>query len=179
MRIVCPYTLASDPGMERGLHPLCEAALAAHAPDAEMLYLGTRHDSYRDLLADLWAAGDSFLLIEHDVEIHDRVIPELDACPEPWCSFPYPVGSPDGMIDSSLGCTRFTADLLAAVPDMIDRLPVRDWRRLDCELAPRLRQAGFVPHVHHPAVKHHHVYPAPGGNRCACGYPGGEHDHPC
>ena len=33
----------------------------------------------------------------------------------------------------------------------------------------KLLTAGYKPHVHYPAVIHHHAYPAPGGERCACG----------
>jgi hypothetical protein len=177
VRVVCPYVLAGEPGVERGLHPLCEQALARFAPDAEMHYLGTRPDAYRELLEECWAQGESFLLVEHDIEIHERVVSELQACQEPWCAFPYAIGAPGGdLIDSSLGATRFSAALLEALPGLIGSLPVRDWRRLDCEIAPRLRSAGFAPHVHSPPVSHHHVYPAPGrpdGEWCACGT---EHD---
>lgn len=172
MRVIVPYTVPG-PRIERGLHPLCEAALAKRAPQAEMFDLGERHDAYRELLEECWADGRAFLLIEHDIEIRAGVVEELEACPEPWCSFAYAIGWPPGLIDSSLGCTRFSAELLAATPSLISDLPVRDWRRLDCEINPRLRTAGYAPHVHEPAVKHHHAYPAPGGFRCACG-----EDHP-
>jgi hypothetical protein len=178
MRVICPYVTAGEPGIERGLHPLCEQALAKFAPDAELLYLGTTPTAYYDLLGELWAAGQSFLLVEHDIELRAGLVEELETCPEPWCAAPYVVGSSrDGFIESSLGCTRFTAEIMRAVPDLISSLPVRDWRRLDCEISPRLRTAGFEPHVHHPAVKHHHVYPRlprdGGGMWCACGT---EHD---
>lgn len=169
MRIVVPYTLASDPGVERGLHPLCERALARYAPEAEMFDLGNRPDAYHELLCEVWAAGEAFLVVEHDVEIHADVVPELEACPEPWCLYPYGIGFPPRPCDCALGCTRFSADLIAAVPDLMRSLPCRDWRRQDCEISPRLRRDGFTPHVHVPPVRHHHVYPGPGGPGCACG----------
>lgn len=172
LRIICPFVHGDEPGVERGLHPLTEQALARYAPDAEMHYVGTRHDAYRELLEEAWAARESFLVVEHDIEIRAGLVEELDACPEPWCAAPYVVGSdPNGFIESSLGCTRFSAELLRDAPQIISGLPVRDWRRLDCEISPRLRTAGYEPHVHLPAVLHHHRYPAgvPGGWRCACG----------
>ena len=169
MRIVCPYVTVGTPGVERGLHPLCEQALARYAPGTDMIDLGNRPDAYHELLCELWAADEAFLIVEHDVEIHERVIPELEACGEAWCAFPYAIGYPPLPIDSSLGCTRFSAEAIRLVPDLMSMLPVRDWRRQDCEINPRLRTAGLEPHVHLPAVKHHHAYPAPGGERCACG----------
>lgn len=177
LRVIVPYVRGDENGVERGLHPLCERSLSQHAPDTEMHYLGNRHDAYRELLEDVWRAGDSFLVVEHDIEIHAGVVPEAQACPEPWCAWPYVVGSdPDGFIEASLGCTRFSADLLRDVPNLIDSLPVRDWRRLDCEISPRLMTAGYSPHVHMPPVLHHHRYPAPGGWRCACGQKHDEED---
>jgi hypothetical protein len=135
-----------------------------------MHYVGTRHDAYRELLEEVWRDGESFLVVEHDIEIRGGLPEEMDACPEPLCAAPYVVGSdPNGFVETSLGCTRFSAELIAAVPTAISGLPIRDWRRIDCELSPRLRTAGYVPHAHLPAVKHHHAYPAPGGKRCACG----------
>lgn len=169
MRVIVPYTIAGEPGVERGLHATCEQALSRFAPDAEMIYLGTRPDAYHDLLEELWAAGQSFLLIEHDIEIHQHVLTEAEACPEPYCSWPYGIGYPADPVTVALGCTRFSAEIIDAVPDLMSMLPVRDWRRQDCEIAPRLKAAGFEPHVHDPPVLHHHAYPAPGGERCACG----------
>lgn len=170
VRVICAYVNGDEPGAPRGLHPLCEQALAKYAPDAEMHYVGTRHDAYRELLDEVWRDGKSFLVVEHDIEIHADVIPEALDCAEPWCAWQYVVGSdPNGFVETSLGCTRFSADLLRDFPAGISGLPVRDWRRIDCELSPRLRTAGYAPHVHLPAVLHHHAYPAPGGHRCACG----------
>lgn len=174
LRVVAPYTVVGAPGIERGLHPLCEAALARYAPQAELFDLGNSPTAYHALLSELWAAGGSFLVVEHDIEIGAHVVPEAEACPEPWCAWPYVVGSSrEGFIESSLGCTRFSAEILTAVPDLMSMLPVRDWRRLDCEMSPRLRAAGFEPHVHAPPVLHHHTYPRlpeeGGGVWCACG----------
>jgi hypothetical protein len=170
VRVICPFVRGDEPGVRRGLHPLTEQSLAKYAPDAEMHYVGTRHDAYRELLEEVWRDGESFLVVEHDIELSEGLVEGFAACSEPWCAAKYVVGSdPNGFIETSLGCTRFSAELLAAVPNAISGLPVRDWRRIDCELSPRLRGAGYAPHVHSPPVRHHHTYPAPGGHRCACG----------
>lgn len=168
MRVVCPYVTLGGK-IRRGLHPLCEQALARFAPDAELIDLGDRFDAYRLLLEELWRDGESFLLVEQDIELHEAVIPELGACQEPWCLYAYNIGWPPAPVRSALGCVRFSSRLLAEFQDAIVGLPVRGWNQLDASLYPRLRDAGFRPHEHEPLVAHHHVYPAPGGHRCACG----------
>ena len=167
MRIVAPYT---------AFHPLAEQALTRHAPTAERVPLGDRPDAYYRFLRELWEAGESFHVVEHDIEIHAGVV---DAeCAEPWCVWPYrgPGRDAEGaMLTRSLGCTRFHRDLLTAHPDLLAGFPVghgvnfetspRNWRRVDSELAPRLQGLGYKPHQHEP-VLHHHVYNETG---CACG----------
>lgn len=167
LRVICPFVVPEP--AKRGLHPFCEAALARYAPEAEMVDLGSRHDAYYALLREVWADGKAFLLVEHDIELHEAVIPELGACQEPWCLYAYNIGWPPAPVRSALGCVRFSARLLAEFPDAIAGLPVRGWQQLDCSLYPRLREAGFRPHEHEPLVAHHHRYAAPGGERCACG----------
>ncbi len=155
IRVFCPYTT---------LHPRTRSALVEHAPDAEVMDLGTSHDAYYNALSELWRGGKTFLVVEHDIEIHEGVLPQLRECDEPWCLFPYR-GPEDVMLTSSLGCTLFSAELLARHPQVMAELPVRDWRRLDCELSPRLMQLGYEPHVHEPMVLHHHVRE---NGRCDC-----------
>jgi hypothetical protein len=133
------------------------------------------------LLLQLWAAGEPFLLIEHDIEIHERVVRSLRYCPRPWCAFPYSGpgfhSNGDPMLRESLGCTRFSAklmrdepDLLAVAAAMSQGLAAGDWRRMDASISPTLKQRGYVVHVHAPPVLHHHLYPNEG---CACG---GDHE---
>lgn len=147
MRVVVPYT---------SIHPLAKAALVRHAPDAVAYDMASAHDAYYRLLTGLWGGGKSFLVVEHDVEIHADVIPQLEACGEGWCLFPYSAPN-GGLFSQSLGCTRFGSQLLRAEPEFMVELPVRDWRRLDCEMYPRLTARGHAPHVHFPPCRHHHV----------------------
>ena len=160
MRTVCPYTQ---------LQPLAERALARFAPDADCVYLGvTSLTAYHGWLCEMWAAGEGFLLVEHDTEIHATVLPELTACPEPWCLFPYNgPGAPesDRLLQGALGCTRFSTALLQAQPGFMASIPTRNWQRMDCEILPRLRTLGYEPHIHMPPVLHHHIY----DGLCACG----------
>ena len=159
MRIVFPCTEIA--------HPLALSALHRHAPQAEIVDLGGEHDAYYRLLRSLWEAGESFLIVEHDIEIHAGVIPGMLACAGDWCVFGYyGAGTPPEPLEHSLGCTRFAAPLLARQPGLMASLPVRDWRRLDCEMFPALLTAGERRCVHQPMVDHHHVYP---GMACSCG----------
>ena len=157
--------------------------------------MGGNNGAYTDLLVGLWGQRRRLLLIEHDIEIHDRVIPTALHCPFPWCVWPYSGPKGDGLGDSllyqSLGCTKFSGSLMKREPDVMNRVSAAmrprpygvdddglgtagwpkgldrgDWRRLDATLAPALRWLGYEPHIHWPAVLHHHVYP---GEGCACG----------
>ena len=129
--------------------------------------LEPHQEAYYWFLTEMWAAGESFLNIEQDIEIHESVVSQMEACDEPWCVFPY--GGADfvrggGRLRYSLGCTKFSADLMEDIPDLMSALPVKHWRRLDVEIMPVLIRAAYTTHVHQPPVVQHHVY----YERCAC-----------
>lgn len=183
IRVVCPYT---------GIHPKVEAALQRYAPQVERIKVahcdlpldcGTacadprrhcHHDrcqlAYGELLTRLWSEGETFLNVEMDIEIHADVVPMAAACPEPWCVWPFPGPgfwdtSGDSLLYGSLGCTKFSAELMAGEPDamtvagaMNQGLRAGDWRRMDVSILPTLRARGYEPHIHWPAVVHHHRY---------------------
>ncbi len=124
------------------------------------------------MLAGLWEAGEAFLNIEQDNEIHASVVPEAESCPEDWCVWPYPGpagGTGDHLTYRSLGCTRFSAEMLAKVPALMTDLPSHDWRRLDAIMLPGLSSVRTNPHWHSPPVNHHHVRPWVLQRRCDCG----------
>lgn len=161
MRVVCPY-------VEPKLHPLTLAALQKYAPDADLVDLGLAWDAYYLFLAQLWDEGEGFLIVEEDIELHEDVLPQLEACSQPWCVFPFP-GAGGALLYGSLGCTRFSTELIAAVPDLMSKLPVRDWKRLDSEILPSLIRHGYEQHIHEPPVPHHHYRPE--RRLCDCGMP--------
>src|SRR5690242_16929872 len=80
---------------------------------------GDKH-AYRRTLAQWWTRGETFMVLEHDVVCRPDVVEQFESCPEPWCLFSY-----DNMCcepcreawRNMLGCTRFRAELIAAVPD--------------------------------------------------------------
>lgn len=164
MRVVVPFT---------NVHPLADTAVQRHAPHAERVYVGDRDDSYWRLLSGLWADGEAFVVIEHDIEIHATVLEAFAACTSPWCTFGYLISWGDAeLLTRGLGCVRFGVGAMAMVPDATtdpDVLgaggdPSRDWRRLDTRIAGRLSSGGLEPCVHGTVV-HHHIY----GGHCACG----------
>jgi hypothetical protein len=175
--IVVPYTR---------LHPRTRAAL----PEADFVRLD-RNDprSYWKFLATLWPLTRPLLIVEHDVEIHEEVLPGFDSCPEPWCTFPFARSLPGphsswtgsewgpgiALLTKSLGCVRFSAELLSSEPDLIDELgdrslggmPAGHWKRLDDGIAVLLEERGYNVHVHAPEVTHHHWLER--WNVCTCG----------
>lgn len=115
--------------------------------------------AYWAALGAIWARGETFALLEHDVVCRPDIIAEFEACPEPWCVFPYDFCHVEcrEAWRNMLGCTRFHAELLEAVPDAVSRIPAgaRDWHNMCDGLGANLRAAGFTHHWHGPPVEHH------------------------
>lgn len=139
--------------------------------------MSANDSAYWQLVAGLWSAGKTFLLVEHDIEPTPRAIRQARHCACWWSVTPYE-GPQGDLLDGSLGFTRYRAQLLAAEPD----LPYaatgnpgggleRNWRCLDTRLLGELRKRGYQPHIHRPPVVQHHYY----RGRCTCG---SDHDYP-
>lgn len=135
-----------------------------------------RADAYFDLLAGVWAQGESTLIVEHDIEINDQAIRQAKYCACEWSVSPYR-GPGEVVLTRSLGCTRFRSSLMKRLPTFMDEVGLindsvtlgpRHWARLDCSILSVLMQHGYTPHIH-AEVLHHHVY----DGHCACG---GTHD---
>lgn len=165
MRIVCPR--AGD-----GPAPETRAALDASGYpwiDAEV----AGDTGYTMLLAALWRDGEAFTIVEHDIIPHPGAPAELEACPEPWCAFGYRY---QHGTHAGLGCARFSARLLAAVPDAVEQTlaesdevhPAGHWCNLDDRLCRVLARYGFASHRHSPEVGHLSPWPAHG---CVPGLP--------
>ncbi len=154
VRWYVPYT---------ALHP---ATVAAAPPDAIWVDVRSSTHAYFAALASWWADGDTFAVLEHDVLCRLDVIAELEACPELWCLYGYdPMCHPacQEAWRNQLGCTRFRAEILAAVPDAVSGIPAdgRDWHGVCDGLGNNLRAAGFTHHWHGPAVEHHREVQTP------------------
>jgi len=140
------------------LRPETVASLEAHAPHAELHDVTDDPDAYWRALARVWADGEAFIAVEHDVELTPEVLPQFAACPEPWCSFGYgdiPTGAL--VIGQQIGAVRFRAELVQAHPDVFESIEPRDrgWTGLDMPLHRELWRRGLVAHFHLPPVAHH------------------------
>jgi hypothetical protein len=146
-----------------------------YAPRAERYDVSGSLTAYSELLCRVWAEGESFLNVEHDVEIGPDTVRQAFDCQEPWCVWPYHLAG-HNLIRWSLGCVRFHAKLLKAEPDLMAvasskignrSMPPGDWHRLDAEIMPLLRERGYgeIAHQHDPVIHHHHYF----GEGCSCG----------
>lgn len=145
------------------VHPV---TVDAAPKDAVWVDVSSSTEAYFSALHHIWAQGETFALLEHDVVCRPDVIAELEACPEPWCLYGYAdICHPECQEAwrNQLGCTRFREELIAAVPDAISSIPPdeRDWHNLCDRLGERLRAAGFTHHWHDPWVDHHRMMGKP------------------
>lgn len=168
MTVLVPYT-------PDRLHPNTRATVEAFTPkgvDIEWRQLDPDDPTaYARLLVEAWTWPGDLLIVEHDIGIRAGVVETLTYCTQPWCGFPYQIGTQQLVC---LGCTRFSAHLKATLPDLMSRaaavgpeqdgggVPAGDWRRLDVRIAHLLEQGGHVRHAHYPAVDHYHTYPQGG-----------------
>ena len=139
------------------------AALKAFWPSYDPVNVGTDRLAYWRLLCQLWADGQDFILIEHDIVPTAEVFRQFRWCPSAWCTFGYYQHDAKGptalLLTASLGCARFRPDLMVERPDLMVRAGQRDmgsgpghWARLDQAVAAEL--APLEPCVHEPPVGH-------------------------
>lgn len=117
-RIVVPFTK---------VHPDTRRYLETYGDRVEYVEM-TTDDAYWCLFRDLWRAGEDFTLIEHDIVPRPGTVDHFDRCPESWCSCSYTwswkpqytwlTDRSTKVLNSSLGCTRFRAELLADCPEL-------------------------------------------------------------
>ena len=137
--VICGYTW---------LRPETKAALP---PDATIVDVSGEGDRYFWLLEALWHRGQGVLTVEHDIVPYEGAIESLQECSEPWCAVPYQVGINVG---TWLGLTKFSPEIMAAVPDAFDHMERTEFNAIDGQLLPYLWSKGFRCHVHWPAAVH-------------------------
>lgn len=153
MRVIVPFT---------NLREQTKSALDTYSPvQAEYFDVSAHDEAYFDLLKSVWNDGEGFIVIEHDIEVRPTTIDELIGCEHDWCAFPYAMGG--GNDATALGCTKFSDNLVKAVPSFPDWLsmrgdpwaPARHWARLDTRTFAILTEQGYEEHRHEPSVGHH------------------------
>lgn len=149
------------------LHPGTTRLLDLHAPGHQLAQIDPADMSaYWRLVAEAWRQPGDLVIIEHDIGISAGVLPGFASCREPWCGHPYRI---DKQMLVCLGCTRFTAALKTAEPDLLEVVGedgtggflARHWKRLDVRILDELRKRGYTQHEHSPPVDHYHEYPVP------------------
>ena len=109
------------------MHPQTREALEKYAPGYEAEYVG-------NLAADLdneyaywrevkrrWNGVEDLVIIEHDIEINENVLPGFDKCDKDWCTYVYPISDANTWLAYGLGCARFSAKLQRVVtPEVIE-----------------------------------------------------------
>lgn len=162
MRIVCPY---AGP-----VRPAVQDAIRRFAPTTAFVEMNGLF-GYAELFLRNWTGQDDFVIIEHDIVIHESVVPSFLGCPEMWCTYSYPALGGRLEASRSLGCTKFSAELQRMIhpSEFIFADNRTDWALCECrgagcwrELDVRLDRAlskryAFDVHVH-GRVTHMHEY---------------------
>ncbi len=152
--VLCPYTK---------IHERTEKALEEFAPDAVRYELAgggyvancAQDFQYGGLLLDWWRRGEPFVVVEHDIVINDKVLPQFEECDHDWCCFAYSTAK-RGRLVHSLGCARFSARLLERTQKDAGYLRICPWWACDQAIAKICMRAGFAAHTHWPMVEHRH-----------------------
>src|ERR1700677_3494647 len=121
--------------------------------------------SYFELFEELWKDGRSFIIIEHDIVVNETTIDELKVCDHDWCAMPFNYRGEEKAY--ALACSRFSADLIARVPQLPDIVakmsddshPPMHWCRLDAWVYHALTTMGERRHEHSRAEPLRHIGP--------------------
>jgi hypothetical protein len=119
-------------------------------------------DALWHLWKEAWAEREDFAFVEHDIVIHEGVIPSFEGCHEPWCTFAYPYAYGSGNPYHGTGCVRFRAQLMRDFPTLIDEIgelegpkhPKRHWCSIDGFMQITLWRRNYRQHHHDPPVGH-------------------------
>lgn len=118
--------------------------------------------AYPRMVRRWWAAGETFVILEHDVAPDEGMIAALIDCPAPWCCQEY--GGSLSHVFPHHGLVKYSKEFLAEYPHSAERGLVRGarfdkevwWSEADSQLARDLFIRGATCHPHLPPVTHHH-----------------------
>jgi hypothetical protein len=129
-------------------------AVAALPPGTEMINTSRDEWAWWNAFRTRWGQGADLVTVDQDVVLVSDVVTQFDACPQPWCVFPYSYG-PEQLLCHSMGCTRFRAAI---------QYPLRHgdrelhWSEYDGAVRQTLTEDNGLPHphVHFPPLRHLH-----------------------
>ena len=106
---------------------------------------------YWELLCEYWARGDAFFVVEQDVIAWCGAIKHMADCPETWCTTPLLCRG--SLFITSLGCAKFSKELVTSRPTLVEDLEDHDWHWLDKNIAESIGMDPG-PHAHYPPSTH-------------------------
>ena len=151
MKLVIAYTR---------IHPKTVAAVfdsIDELDDVRWADVSASDSAYYELLRDLWAERETFVVLEQDKVPDQGALRDIYDCPQLWCTYPHLManGDPIPLSQPTLGCSKFSADLMVRWPGLIERSGRLDmgyggkhWGRLDMAVAAGLMWAVGPCHVH-------------------------------
>lgn len=116
---------------------------------------------YWELVRQLWRGGQTFVLVEQDMAPSRAQVDNLFWCPERWCVHDYRVQQGTGADIApwvGMGVVKWSVELMAQEPDLVENISQTTWSRLDETLGRALLAHGYAPHIHEPPVEHLHDY---------------------
>jgi hypothetical protein len=138
MRVVVPYANRAP----YILRPETVERLAGVAEFVNVYESG----AYWNLMVQLLTEKRSFCVVEHDMVPELSWLGELDACPRDWCGIPFP----DNYMKGASGCCRYSAELLARLPNLPDSMEAIALTHLLPEHYKILLEDGHaIPHHHY------------------------------
>lgn len=121
-------------------------------------------DAYWRLLSGMWALGEEFFVVEHDVAVWMGAIRQLKECPEDWCTLPTLCHG--RMITTTFGCIKFGQRLIERRPGFWDDIPTT-WFHLDANFTDKMGWPFIKPHAHFPRPPTSTRCSGPTRSRCA------------
>jgi hypothetical protein len=142
------------------LNENCPARLALETEglSPHLFYVQDRLD-YGKLLSSLWNDGlGGFILVEYDIVPWPTALQGLMDCDYPFCGYNYPMAN-GGEVGASLGCTKFSSELVYDWPMIYRAWEGVDWKYLDAHVIGAVSHVVGQMHIHQPPVAHARARP--------------------
>lgn len=137
MRIICPYYPE--------VSPQTKEALKDYDVDYVKLDNGL---GYWRLLKSLWEKPEDVIIVEHDVVPWMGAIEQLETCDHDYCGYGY---TEEGK-EVNFGCAKLTAKHMSQIPNLWDKMLLRNWRDCHGHHGEGYEAIGVKPYQHAPHV---------------------------